>query len=115
MAAKEATLQAIHLRCLLEEMGVEVREPTRLHVDNTAAITLSVTENRSRRMKHVAIAVQWLREQVQSGVVELRYIPSGQQVADFLTKWLPRDRFEACREGVGLKRGGLAVDSNTET
>ena len=115
MAAKEATLQAIHLRCLLEEMGVEVREPTPLHVDNTAAITLSVTENRSRRMKHVAIAVQWLREQVQSGVVELRYIPSGQQVADFLTKWLPRDRFEACREGVGLKRGGLAVDSNTET
>ena len=50
MVAKEATLHAIHLRYLLEEMGVEVMEPTPLHADNTTAITLSVTENRSRRM-----------------------------------------------------------------
>ena len=109
MAAKEAALQAIHLRELLQEMGVEVKDPTPLFVDNTAAITLSATENRNKRMKHVAIAVQWLREQVQNGVVVLRYVPSGEQVADFLTKWLPRDRFQACRDGVGLKRGPLAV------
>ena len=96
-------------------MGVEVKEPTPLHVDNMVAITLSVIENRSRRMKHVAITVQWLREQVQSGVVELRYIQSRQHVADFLTKWLPQDCFEACHDVMGLKRGGLVVDSDTGT
>ena len=115
MAAKEATLQEIHLRGLLQEMGVEMKETTPFHVDNTAAITLGVMENCSRRMKHVAVAVQWLREQVQYGVEELQYIPSSQQVADFFTKWLPQDCFEACRDGVGLKRDGLAVESDAGT
>ena len=107
IAAKEATLQAIHLPGLPAEMGVEVKELTRLHVDNTAAITLSVTKNRSRRMKHVGIAVQ-----VQNGLMELRYTPSDEHVADFLMKWLPRYRFEARRNGVGLKCGGLTMESD---
>ena len=51
--------------------------------------------------------------EVQICVVELRYIPQGQHVADFLRKWLPRDRFEACRDNVGLKHSELAVGSDT--
>ena len=42
--------------------------------------------------------------------MELWYILWDQHAIDFLTKWLLRDRFKACHDGVGLKHGGLAVE-----
>ena len=61
MDAKEVTLQSIHLRSLLEEMGEVMSVLIPLYLDDWTAITLFVTENCSRCIKHVAIAVQWLR------------------------------------------------------
>jgi hypothetical protein len=42
------------------------------------------------------------REKQQRGEVDLRRIPTEQQVADGLTKVLPRDKFEAFRNALGL-------------
>ena len=53
-------------------------------------------------MKHIDIQHHFVRENQQSGEVDLRYIPTEQQVADGLTKALPRDKFEAFRDALGL-------------
>jgi len=52
--------------------------------------------------KHIGIQHHFVREKQQSGEVDLQYIPTEQQVADGLTKALPRDKFEAFRDALGL-------------
>jgi hypothetical protein len=41
-------------------------------------------------MKHVAIDYHFLRDQVQTGVLRVAHVSSADQLADLLTKPLPR-------------------------
>ena len=44
-------------------------------------------------MKHVAIDFHFIRDQVQNGVLRVAHVSSADQLADALTKPLPRARF----------------------
>ena len=46
------------------------------------------------RTKHVGVDVHVVREKVESGEVEIRYVPTSEQIADILSKSLPRDKFQ---------------------
>ncbi|GKC68785.1 hypothetical protein Tco_1101383 [Tanacetum coccineum] len=46
------------------------------------------------RFKHIDIRHHFIREQVENGVVELYFVETNYQLADILTKALPRERFE---------------------
>lgn len=52
---------------------------------------------------HIAIQHHSVREQQANGTIELKYVPTENQVADGLTKALPKDRFIAFRNAVGLE------------
>ena len=41
-------------------------------------------------MKHLDLRFYWLRGTVHSGVITLRYVPTGEMIADIMTKALPR-------------------------
>ncbi|KAI5338221.1 hypothetical protein L3X38_017492 [Prunus dulcis] len=45
----------------------------------------------------------FIRDALQDGVVDLRYCKSEEQVADILTKALPKDRFNYLRGLLGVK------------
>ena len=49
------------------------------------------------KTKHIPIKYHFLREQVLEQKVKLEYVPSKEQVADILTKPLPRETFEYLR------------------
>ena len=53
-------------------------------------------------MKHVGIQHHFIREKLQDGVINLEYVPTGEQVADVLTKALAREKHEHFRDGMGL-------------
>ena len=38
------------------------------------------------RTKHVDVRYHWIREQVKQGVIQLKYKPSDEQLADLLSK-----------------------------
>lgn len=48
-------------------------------------------------MKHVAINFHFIREQVASGQLEAKFVCPNDQLADILTKPLPRSNFEYLR------------------
>lgn len=53
-------------------------------------------------MKHVALDFHFIREQVQDGLLRVTHVSSMDQLADALTKPLPRTRFHGLLNKIGL-------------
>lgn len=51
--------------------------------------------------KHIKIGSYFIKES-KKGVIQSIYIPTGQQIADMLTKELPRTRFEEICSRLGM-------------
>ena len=59
--------------------------------DNLAAKSMAENLVFHSSTKHVEIDAHFVREKVENGEVEVRYVPIADQVVDILTKGLPRD------------------------
>ncbi|GKD93354.1 retrovirus-related pol polyprotein from transposon TNT 1-94, partial [Tanacetum coccineum] len=57
----------------------------------------------THRSKHIDIRHHFIREQVENRVVELYFVETNYQLADILTKALPRERFEFLLPRLGMK------------
>lgn len=94
MAAKDATKEAIWIRRLLADLGHPQSEPTLMNEDNQGCIHLIQNPVHHERTKHIDVQYHFTREQVELGTVEYKYLNSGEQRADLLTKPLLKDDFE---------------------
>ena len=104
MAETQATKEAIYLRNLQNDLDPETdAKPTIIYCDNQAAINLAKNQQYHARSKHIDIQHKFVNEKVADGLVELRYIPTSDQVADGLTKALPKDKFVDFCIALGLE------------
>ena len=101
-AATAAVNQAIWIRKLLADLHMKQNEPTQIHVDNQAAISISNNPVFHGRTKHFKIKLYFLREVQKEGEIILHYCRTEDQTADVLTKALPKARFEVLRNKLGL-------------
>jgi histone deacetylase 1/2 len=92
--------EVLWYRTMLNEMGYEQLEPTIIYVDNRAAIQIAQHDSIHDKSKHIAIAIHWIRDTVAAGHVQIEWIPTGEQVADLLTKALPMPAFMKLREAL---------------
>ncbi|GKA70464.1 hypothetical protein Tco_0776603 [Tanacetum coccineum] len=90
--------------------GVRLDQRTRfdfnkipLYCDNKSAIALCCNNVQHSRSKHIDIRHHFIREQVENRVVELYFMETNYQLADILTKALPRERFEFLLPRLGMK------------
>jgi hypothetical protein len=105
-AQTQAAKEAVWLRSLLQELNPVEPTPyaTIIYCDNQGAIALAKDPKFHPRTKHIAIQHHWVREKIADQVVDLEYVETSKQVADGLTKALPKDPFEAFRDVIGLER-----------
>ena len=54
------------------------------------------------RMKHIAIDLHFVRDLVKKGVLNVSHVSTHDQLADFLTKALPRTKFQKMVNKIGL-------------
>lgn len=96
MAATEATKEALWLRGIIKEMAIPqlaMNTPTPISIDNNSAMRLSRNPEFHARTKHIAMRHHFIREHVANGDVKLERIDTKNNIADILTKALPRPRF----------------------
>ncbi len=74
------------VQTLLKEIGVQVPSMARLWCDNLGATYLSVNPVFHARTKHIEVDYHFLRERVARKQLEIKFIVSGDQVADGFTK-----------------------------
>jgi hypothetical protein len=98
VALDEGARSAIWLRGLLGDLGYPQKDPTILYEDNEPAITFSKNPGDFKRTKHIHIRYCYVRELVENGIVEVKYVPSAQQLADIMTKPSKADQFLAVRQ-----------------
>jgi hypothetical protein len=77
---------------------------TVIHCDNESCIKLSENPVFHDRSTHIEIIFQIIRDWVQRGAVQLQYISTKEQIADILTKALPRGKHVYFRDKMGLVR-----------
>eukprot|EP00253_Pinus_taeda_P004175 PITA_04175 len=102
MAASTASYEAIWLRKLLVNLFRRNMEATRIMCDNQSCIKLSENPVFHDRSKHIDIRCHFVRDCVQRGAVQLSYTPTGEQVADILTKALEKSKFDYFGEKMGM-------------
>ncbi|XP_045027096.1 secreted RxLR effector protein 161-like [Daphnia magna] len=102
IAACEATKTIVWLSCLLEDFtGVE-QQKIPLYCDNQEAVRLTYNAEFHQRTKHVLTRYHYIRQKVSEGKIEVKYIPTNDQLADILTKALPSPKFTMMREKIGV-------------
>ena len=74
-----------------------------LLVHNQGALALAKNPTQHGRTKHIDIQHHFVREKQAAGEVDLRYVPTAEQLADGLTKALPGEAFRRFRIGLGLE------------
>ena len=97
VAATKAAISVASLRGILEFLDMIQTTPTVIFSDNQAAILLSDSNTSSKRMKHIATRIAFLREQISDGKVLLYHIKTAGQVADIFTKALNAATFHLLR------------------
>ena len=77
--------------------------PQNVNVDNQGAISLAKNHVTSERNKHIELRHFFLREKVDEKLLTFTYVPSGANVADMLTKSVPRKSLCNQKLNVGLR------------
>lgn len=101
MAAASAVKEALWLRKLMFDLAGD-RSTVLIYDDNQSTIKLLKNPMSSQRSKHIDVIYHFARERVARKEVEFLYIPTDRMIADYLTKPVPKSKFEFCRNGIGV-------------
>ena len=105
MALTNAAQEAVWLRKLTADLTKEERapKPIVIYEDNQSAICIAKKPQFYGRTKHIGIKYNYIREQVNSKNVELKYCPTEEMLADMLTKGLNREKLEKLTDMSGMR------------
>lgn len=100
-ALASVTLELLWIRQLLRTFEVSIPS-VMVFCDSKSAIQLASNPMSHERSKHVDIDCHFIREHVQLNFINLIHVNTHQQLADPLTKALPRPQFQALISRLGL-------------
>ncbi|RVW43373.1 Retrovirus-related Pol polyprotein from transposon RE1 [Vitis vinifera] len=81
------------LRSLLSELQLPLAKPPLVWCDNLSTVLLSANPVLHARTKHIELDLYFVREKVIRKEVEVRHVPSADQLADVLTKTVSSTQF----------------------
>ncbi|XP_055605684.1 uncharacterized protein LOC129753859 [Uranotaenia lowii] len=111
ISLSQAACDAIWLRNILAEFGIKNIAPITVHEDNQSCIHIATEPRDQKRMKHLDIRYNFIRECIQNEDLKVVYIPTQKQLADTFTKCLPAGPFKEHRATLGL-RGGVVKQTS---
>jgi len=85
-ALATTTSEIIWLRWLLADFGISCDGPTPLLCDNTSAIQIAHDPVKHELTKYIGVDASFTRSHCHQKTIDLQYVPSELQVADFFTK-----------------------------
>lgn len=77
----------------MREIGIETC-PFTIYEDNIPCIRIAEEPREHQRTKHIDIKYMFIRDVIQAKKMRIQFVKSEDQLADILTKPLPRTKFE---------------------
>ena len=93
-AVAQGICEVLWIKRFLEELKVIRRLPMKVFCDNRVAIAITHNPVLHDRTKHVEVGKHFIKEKLEEGLICMSYIPTKEQVADILTKGLPKKQFD---------------------
>jgi hypothetical protein len=100
----DATREVIWVHVLLHELGIKQPRTACLWCDNIGATYLTANLVFHARMKHIEVDYHFVCERVANKLLEIRFISSGDQVVDGLTKPLSVRKMQAFVYNLNLEK-----------
>jgi hypothetical protein len=85
-AMSEVVKEIMFVKQVIESMGIKLKYPIMVKVDNVGAIYLANNHTTGQRTKHIDIRRHFVREFVVDGKIQVVFVKSGDNDADILTK-----------------------------
>lgn len=113
MALCEGAKEGLWLRQLFNEFGIAI-ESVKMYDDNQSCIEIAKHPSSHHRTKHIDIRLNFIRDHIAKGRIQLEYLSTGVMVADIFTKAIPADQFQLLRGYCGMRDFELreSVESN---
>lgn len=102
VSAATGGVEILGIKELLSEIGLMVKTPVVLRIDDVAAIQQITNEAASANAKRVDIKLKFLRDYSKKGKVKADFTETRAMVADLLTKALPAPRIQELCEAIGM-------------
>ncbi|CAM8902530.1 unnamed protein product [Rhodiola kirilowii] len=90
------------LVCLLSDLRIQVPTPVTLYCDNQSAIHISQNPIFHEQTKQVEIDCHFIRQHINSGLLNPTAINTNEQPADIFTKALPQDQLQYLVSKLGV-------------
>jgi hypothetical protein len=102
-ACKEALYICNSFNYITKELSIPVpKQLPLILVDNTGAIKLANNPEFHKRTKHIDIRYHFVRELLENNEIQIKYIPSKENLADSLTKTIPITQLEQWKKNIQL-------------
>ncbi|XP_075100900.1 uncharacterized protein LOC142176674 [Nicotiana tabacum] len=101
VAASSCCAQLLWIKQQLEDFGV-FSDCVPLLCDNTNALNMAKNSIQHKRTKHIDVRHYFLKNNVEKGLICMKFYSTEDQIADIFTKALSREHFEKNRLALGL-------------
>ncbi|KAK1678400.1 hypothetical protein QYE76_039248, partial [Lolium multiflorum] len=104
IAASEASSEAVWMKRFIVELGVvpSALDPLVIYCDNMGAIANAQEPRSHKRLKHIKLRYHSIREYIEDGEVKICKVHTDLNVADPLTKALPRAKHDQHQSAMGV-------------
>ncbi|KAL5777605.1 hypothetical protein ACOSP7_010531 [Xanthoceras sorbifolium] len=93
-AVAHGICEVIWIKRLLEDLKISNPLPMKLYCDNKATISIAHNPVFHDRTKHVEVDRHFIKEKLDTGLICMPFVTTTEQVADVLTKGLPKKQFD---------------------
>jgi len=98
VSLSEAAKEVKFIAQIIESMGVEIQKPITVYIDNIGAKFMAYNVTTSQRTKHVDIRYHYVREFIQDGFLEVKFVKTTENVSDGFTKNLNGELYDKHKE-----------------
>jgi hypothetical protein len=103
-AVANATAETMWVQILLKEIGIQAPMVGKLWYDNLGAKYLSSNLVFHARTKHIEVDYHFVRERVMRNLLQIDFVPTGDQVADGFTKPITVWQLENFKHNLNLRQ-----------
>jgi hypothetical protein len=103
MASTQASKEVLWIKDFLGELGMP-QGTVKMYTDNQSSIKVMRNPVGHGRMKHIELQAYFVRDLIVRGELDFVYCSTEDQVADSLTKAVPREKVLLCNKWMGLKK-----------
>lgn len=103
MAISEVAMEILYIVGILKFLGVPLKYPVEVKVDNIGAVYLSKNATTGNRTKHIDTRYHFVREYIEDGIVKVIFVRSEDNDADIFTKNLNTETFVKHCKSIGME------------